>query len=52
MLLPLKAAVEVKRRLVPAMLNLAKEGKRFCLFIATIGEMCVNVSIFRFKQPT
>ena len=36
MLLPLKAAVEVKRRLVPAMLNLAKEGKRFCLLLQDV----------------
>ena len=52
MLPPLKAVVEVKRRLVPAMLNLVKEGKRFCLFIATNRESCVNISIFRSKQPT
>ena len=36
MLLPLKAVVEVKRRLVPAMLNLVKEGKRFCLLLQDV----------------
>ena len=30
------AAVEVKRRLVPAMLNLVKEGKRFSFLLQLI----------------